>query len=370
VKPPGTPPGSLDIARVTKRFGSVAAVDDVTLNVGAGEVVALLGPSGCGKTTTLRVVAGFESADTGSISIDGREVNHLPPYRRNVGVVFQDYALFPHMTVAQNVEYGLRQRGWPASRREMRRDQMLRLVQLDGYEHRKPGALSGGQQQRVALARALAIEPRLLLLDEPLSNLDAQLREALRTELRAILTEVGLTTLVVTHDQSEAMALADRIAVMRNGKIVQIGTPREVYSRPATRFVAEFIGQALWLDGELEGPDETGFVTFRSTSGLGLKVPKPDFMAKRHGVAIRPESWIVSAPPASGSSEISAILNEVSAIAVAHEYLGPQSLLRCRLVEGAQTFSIPHPAGAVLPPIGKPFSVGVKPQDCIVIAVD
>ena len=242
----------LKLEGVVKRFGEHVVVDKASLAVGAGEIVALLGPSGCGKTTTLRLIAGFERPEAGDIAIAGKSVIGQPPYQRQIGLVFQDYALFPHMTVAQNIDYGMRQHSVSAAERDQRRGRLLRLVRLEGLEQRRPAALSGGQQQRVALARALAISPNLLLLDEPLSNLDAKLREALRFELREILRSVKMTTLVVTHDQLEAIALADRIALMNNGRIVQIGTGREIYEEPATRFVAEFIGQSLWFTGKLE----------------------------------------------------------------------------------------------------------------------
>ncbi|MBX9749461.1 MAG: ABC transporter ATP-binding protein, partial [Roseococcus sp.] len=204
----------LEVQNLTRRFGTSLALDGASMDAGAAEVVALLGPSGCGKTTTLRIVAGFESADSGSVTLAGRDLIRLPPHQRDIGLVFQDYALFPHMSVADNVAYGLRRRGMPAADRARRVGKMLDLVRLTGLDARRPAHLSGGQQQRVALARALAINPRLLLLDEPLSNLDAKLRHTLQTELRQILTRIGTTTLIVTHDQEEAMALADRIAIM------------------------------------------------------------------------------------------------------------------------------------------------------------
>jgi putative spermidine/putrescine transport system ATP-binding protein len=254
----------LDLVNVVKRFGDHAAVDGASLSVKGGEIVALLGPSGCGKTTTLRLVAGFEKPDGGSVAIGGADIARLPPYRRDIGLVFQDYALFPHLTVAANINYGMKQRGIAKAEQDRRGGELLRLTRLEGLDERRPMALSGGQQQRVALARALAISPKLLLLDEPLSNLDAKLRETLRIELRDILRVVGTTTLVVTHDQTEAIGLADRIALMNKGRIVQVGTAREIYQEPATRFVAEFIGQSIWFSGHLrQGAERAEFVARR-----------------------------------------------------------------------------------------------------------
>ncbi len=230
------------------------------LAVGPGELLTLLGPSGCGKTTTLRMVAGFLEPDTGRIEIAGRPVDGVPPHLRGTGIVFQDYALFPHLSVSGNVAFGPRMHGWPPARTGERVRELLRLVHLEGYERRKVTRLSGGEQQRVALARALAPEPGLLLLDEPLSALDAKLRRSLRAEIRRIQRETRLTTLYVTHDQEEALALSDRVAVMRRGRIEQIGTPWEVYHRPSSLFVAGFVGEANLLPGRLAGGADAGDV--------------------------------------------------------------------------------------------------------------
>ena len=227
---------------VTKRFGPVAAVDQIKLSIACGEFVSLLGPSGCGKTTTLRLIAGFEQPDTGRIRIGNEDVFGLPPYKRNVNTVFQSYALFPHLRVLENVAYGLRHRQIDKPERERRARAMLELVRLDGIERRKPSELSGGQQQRVALARALVMEPKVLLLDEPLGALDLSVRKQLQIELKRIQSQVGVTFLYVTHDQEEALAMSDRVVVMNNGRIEQIGTPREVYDNPRSDFVASFIG--------------------------------------------------------------------------------------------------------------------------------
>jgi ABC-type Fe3+/spermidine/putrescine transport system ATPase subunit len=227
---------------VTKRFGSTVAVDAVELEVQSGEFVSLLGPSGCGKTTTLRLIAGFEQPDNGRIRIGEEDVEGKPPYRRDVNTVFQSYALFPHLRVLENVAYGLRHRGLQKREREQRAIEMLELVQLTGVERRKPGELSGGQQQRVALARALVMNPKVLLLDEPLGALDLSVRKQLQIELKRIQSQVGVTFVYVTHDQDEALAMSDRVAVMNEGRIEQIGSPGEIYDRPASEFVASFIG--------------------------------------------------------------------------------------------------------------------------------
>jgi iron(III) transport system ATP-binding protein len=233
----------LERGEVTKRFGDIVAVDGVSLAVEEGEFVCFLGPSGCGKTTLLRVIAGLEIADAGEIRLGGRDLAPVPARLRNFGVVFQSYSLFPNMTVARNIAYGLECRKWPAERLRRRVDAMLALVHLADQAHKYPEQLSGGQQQRVALARALAPEPPVLLLDEPLSALDAKVREELRGEIRDLQKEVGITTVMVTHDQDEAMEMADRIVVMNQGRIAQIGTALELYTEPANRFVAEFIGR-------------------------------------------------------------------------------------------------------------------------------
>ncbi|MFQ6090668.1 MAG: ABC transporter ATP-binding protein [Candidatus Bipolaricaulia bacterium] len=235
------------LEHITKKFGGTVAVEDVTFTAREGEFLTLVGPSGCGKTTILRLVAGFEQPDSGEILFDNRSVLRDPPEARRVGMVFQNYALFPHMSVAGNVAYGLRFRRSPDKRERVR--ELLRLVDLEGLERRSPGELSAGQRQRVALARALAPEPRLLLLDEPLSALDAKLRERLRLEIRRIQQRLKITTIYVTHDQEEALAISDRVAVMSPGRIEQLGTPPEVYARPATEFVASFIGRGNLLAG-------------------------------------------------------------------------------------------------------------------------
>jgi ABC-type Fe3+/spermidine/putrescine transport system ATPase subunit len=238
----------VELRAVTKRFDEAVAVDAVDLAVRTGEFLSLLGPSGCGKTTTLRLIAGFEQPDEGAILIDGVDVAGLPPYKRDVNTVFQSYALFPHLTVLDNVAYGLKQRRLDRTERRKQALEALDLVRLQGFAERKPRQLSGGQQQRVALARALVMQPKVLLLDEPLGALDLKVRRELQIELKRIQHEVGITFVYVTHDQEEALSMSDRVAVMRAGRIEQLGVPTEIYDTPATRFVADFIGETNFIE--------------------------------------------------------------------------------------------------------------------------
>jgi ABC-type Fe3+/spermidine/putrescine transport system ATPase subunit len=279
----------LELESLTKRFGDVVAVDDLSLEVPRGEFLSLLGPSGCGKTTTLRMLAGFEVPTAGAIRVAGRDVAHLPPQRREVGLVFQNYALFPHLDVFENVAFGLKAKGVRGSDLGKRVAAALERVDLQGYEKRAVQALSGGQQQRVALARALAPEPPVLLLDEPLSNLDAALRERTRDELRTLLKRVGITAVFVTHDQEEAFALSDRIAILRDGRLQQLGTPEELYRYPANPFVAAFVGRANFLPGRLvESEGETGVAEL--SGGARWKVRLHGNGSGRVRVLVRPEA--------------------------------------------------------------------------------
>jgi putative spermidine/putrescine transport system ATP-binding protein len=248
---PGGGAAAIELAGVTRAFGAVRAVDDVSLQVAEGEFFSMLGPSGSGKTTCLRLVAGFELPDAGRVLLHGQDATRAPPFERDVNTVFQDYALFPHMTVRENVAYGPRVRGAPRATRARRADELLEMVGLAGLGDRRPGALSGGQRQRVALARALINEPRVLLLDEPLGALDLRLREQMQTELKALQRRLGITFVYVTHDQGEALSMSDRVAVFRAGKIDQLDTPERLYGQPATTFVADFIGGANLLRGAL-----------------------------------------------------------------------------------------------------------------------
>ena len=260
---------SITLNSVTKRFGNVTALNNLDLEIEKGEMFFLLGSSGCGKTTLLRTIAGFYIPEVGRVYFDEEEVTNKPPYKRNTAMVFQNYALWPHMTVAQNVSFGLQQKGLPRGITEGRAKKALRLVQMQDFHNRRIQQLSGGQQQRVALARALVVEPACLLLDEPLSNLDAKLRLEMRTEIRRICKEAGLTTVYVTHDQKEALSVADRMAVLDGGNIAQIGTPQEIYRNPATKTIASFIGETNFIPGRLIEPAQKhGFWTVETRSGV------------------------------------------------------------------------------------------------------
>ncbi|WPB55298.1 ABC transporter ATP-binding protein [Xylophilus sp. GOD-11R] len=277
----------LQLSGVSKLYGTTRAVSDMNLSVEKGEFVSLLGPSGCGKTTTLQMIAGFEPVSAGRIELDGRDITHAKANTRGLGIVFQSYALFPHMTVEANVAFGLEMRKCPKAERADRVRRALALVHLDAHARRYPRELSGGQRQRVALARALVIEPPVLLLDEPLSNLDAKLREEMQFELRQIQRKVGTTTVMVTHDQAEAMSVSDRVVVMEAGRATQIDHPFQVYEHPRTRFISTFVGKANILDGRIEGEDDLQAVRVGSVS---VPLAEPGF---RPGVSvlmtIRPE---------------------------------------------------------------------------------
>ncbi|MFB6157447.1 MAG: ABC transporter ATP-binding protein [Haloferacaceae archaeon] len=293
---------------VTKRFGSTTAVDDLSLTIGDGEVVGIVGPSGCGKTTTLRLVAGFETPAEGVIAYDGEDVTRVPPENRNVGLVFQSYALFNNMSVLENVTFGPKMHGVGAEERRERARSLLDLLDISDLADRDPRTLSGGQQQRVGLARALAIEPRLLLLDEPMTGLDAQLKQTLRKELRDLLDELGVTTLYVTHDQEQAMSMCDRIAVMNDGVLEQVGTPTEVYETPANEFVANFVGTSNLLDARVaDGAIDFGFAT----------VTAPEFPARGETtLAVRPDDFRLTDGPIAAEVQTLFYLGEsVQAIA-------------------------------------------------------
>jgi spermidine/putrescine transport system ATP-binding protein len=283
--------GAVKLSGVTKRFGTMVAVDHIDLEVRAGEFLSLLGPSGCGKTTTLRMLAGFEQPDEGSVLISGDEVAGVPPYKRDVNTVFQQYALFPHMSVWDNVAFGPRSRKVPEATLGPQVDEMLAIVRLTDFAKRKPSQLSGGQQQRVALARALVNRPSVLLLDEPLGALDLKLRQAMQLELKRIQREVGITFIFVTHDQEEALTMSDRIAVMTNGRIEQLGTPQEIYDEPASVFVAGFIGSANLLPATVVSSGD-GFVSAQLAAGalVNVAADHAHFAADRRVTAmVRPE---------------------------------------------------------------------------------
>jgi len=283
---------------LTKRFGPVVAVDQVHLTVEPAELFFLLGPSGCGKTTLLRCLAGFCEPDAGRIWFNGRDLTGVPAHKRNTSMVFQSYALWPHMTVAANVGFGLEVRRIGRRERAEQVRQALRTVQMEALADRKPHELSGGQQQRVALARALVVKPQCLLLDEPLSNLDARMRLQMRDELRRICKQAGLTTIYVTHDQKEALSMADRVAVMRDGRIEQIGAPREIYQRPVNRFVASFLGETNLLEASVVS-QTSGLARLRTALGELTSTTLPDRLAAASSLlcSIRPESIRLGAPP-------------------------------------------------------------------------
>lgn len=288
----------IEIRGVTKRFGQFTAVDDVSLTIQPGEFITLLGPSGCGKTTLLRMLSGFEHPDEGRIAIAGEDVTHLAPYRRNVNQVFQSYALFPHLSVRDNIAFGLRMQKVPSAEIATRVAEVTALVSLQGFEDRKPAQLSGGQRQRVALARAIVPRPKVLLLDEPLSALDAKLRRQMQLELKHLQKQIGLTFVFVTHDQEEALTMSDRIAVFSKGRIEQLGTPTEIYHAPRTAFVADFIGEANLLTAEMISRDDsTGRV--RLAGGLEVSIPLTRWpgSAATALVSIRPEKVWVSKTP-------------------------------------------------------------------------
>jgi spermidine/putrescine transport system ATP-binding protein len=321
------PEADVRLDRVTKRFGDVTAVDDLSLEVREGEFFALLGPSGCGKTTTLRMIGGFEEVTAGTVYLGGDDVTDLPPFKRKANTVFQNYALFPHLSVFENIAFGLRRRKTPTSEIRHQVAFMLKLVELPGYEERKPNELSGGQQQRVALARALVNNPQVLLLDEPLGALDLKLRKQMQVELKRIQNEIGITFIFVTHDQDEAMTMSDRIAVMRHGRIEQLGSPEELYERPRTEFVAGFLGVSNLLDGEVTGRDGD-LVEIRLADGTILRAPGESTNgATSVQVGVRPEKLRVLARGADGTGQdqgtnsLDGTVLDASYIGVSTQYL-------------------------------------------------
>jgi putative spermidine/putrescine transport system ATP-binding protein len=335
----------LSLKSLARRYGSTVAVADVTLDVAQGEFVVLLGPSGCGKTTTLRMIAGFVEPSAGSIAIGGRDVTALPPWKRNVGLVFQSYALFPHMTVSENIAFGLEMRGMDRAAMAGRVAEVLDLVQLAGLGARLPRELSGGQQQRVALARALAIRPDVLLLDEPLSNLDARLRAEVRVEIRELQKALKLTAIMVTHDQEEALTMADRLVVMADGRVRQIGTQRDLYERPADLFVAGFVGRSSTLAGAMTGPD-----SFRTAGGLAVACRGA--VAGPARLVLRPERIALGAAASGLANSFSGQVEFVS-------YLGALLDVHVRLnAQDRLIVQIANRAGLAEPRVGESLPVG------------
>jgi spermidine/putrescine transport system ATP-binding protein len=315
------------LERVTKRFGDFTAVDDLSLEIREGEFFSMLGPSGCGKTTTLRMIGGFEEVTAGTIEVGGVDVTDLPPFKRQTNTVFQNYALFPHLSVYENIAFGLRRRKVPPGEIRHQVAFMLKLVELPGYEERRPNQLSGGQQQRVALARALINHPKVLLLDEPLGALDLKLRKSMQVELKRIQSEIGITFIFVTHDQEEAMTMSDRIAVMRHGKIEQLGTPEELYERPQTDFVAGFLGVSNLLDADVLARGDR-FADLRLRDGTVVRAPTSMLNGStRVRIGVRPEKLrvlTVGDPRAETSPDTNALEGTVldaSYIGVSTQYL-------------------------------------------------
>lgn len=285
----------IKLEHLTKRFGDTVAVNDLSITLESGKLIALLGPSGCGKTTTLNMISGILPVSGGSIFFDDRDVTSLPPEKRGIGLVFQNYALYPHMTVLQNICFPMEIQRIPKKERIRRAEELAEMVHITPYLKRKPAELSGGQQQRVALARAIVIEPDILLMDEPLCNLDAKLRVTMRTSIKKLQRKLGITTIYVTHDQEEALSISDRIAVMRAGKVMQIGGPREIYDNPANMFVANFIGTSCFLDGTAKN----GKVRILDAADVNARVD-PAFAGKVK-VSVRPEHFIIESKPTDGA---------------------------------------------------------------------
>ncbi|WP_218831526.1 ABC transporter ATP-binding protein [Bordetella genomosp. 9] len=341
----------LTLDDIQVRYGDAVAVDHIDLEIKAGEFVALLGPSGCGKTTLLRVIAGFVRANGGAVRLDGVDISTLTPEARRIGMVFQNYALFPHMTVADNIAYGLRAHRAPKESITSKVREMLDVVRMNGYEKRLPRQLSGGQQQRVALARALAISPRLLLLDEPLGALDKNLREEMQSELLRIQRELGITTIMVTHDQEEAMGMADRIAVLNAGQVMQFGTASEIYDAPATPFVSGFVGNSTFLDGVL-GRGEGEHWTLRTSGGVELRFQSAG-PCRRVGaarIALRPE-------------QIELCDDGAAAVVRYARPMGPSTRVGVTLDDGTELqIAAPRERGADNLPAGARVQVRINPR--------
>ena len=342
------------LERVTKVFGDTVAVDDLSLEIEEGEFFSLLGPSGCGKTTTLRMIGGFEEPTRGTIYLGGRDVTDLPPYKRDVNTVFQSYALFPHLDVFENVAFGLRRRKVDRAEIQRRVGEALELVDLVGFERRRPSQLSGGQQQRVALARALVNRPKVLLLDEPLGALDLKLRKQMQLELKRIQAEVGITFIYVTHDQEEAMTMSNRIAVMRHGRIEQVGPPEDVYEHPATEFVAGFLGASNLLDGEVK-ERRGGVATIRLAAGGTVRVPEDRMPADLDSVVkvgVRPEKISIlpeGEEPPPDRNRVPGLLRMATYIGVSHQYKveGPAGQELTVYVQNLGATPPPHPGERV-----------------------
>ncbi|MFL5778724.1 MAG: ABC transporter ATP-binding protein [Chloroflexota bacterium] len=359
----GTP--EIRLTELSKHFREVRAVDRVSLDIRTGEFFSMLGPSGCGKTTTLRMIGGFELPTAGRIELRGRDATTDPPDKRPVNMVFQNYALFPHLDVHENIAFGLRRKGVEKGDTKRRVGEALELVHLGGYDKRKPNQLSGGQQQRVALARALVNRPNVLLLDEPLGALDLKLRKALQIELKRVQTEVGITFVYVTHDQEEALTMSDRIAVMRGGRVEQLGTPEELYERPRTRFVADFIGTSNLLTGSIESIDAGRAVVRLSSGDACLAATGPDVSIGRAvELSVRPEAVAIHARNGHGGlAQPGAIQAAVEQVA----YLGGNVQYLVRSTGGLSITVLAPKTGDRLP-VGGAVDVTWSPGDALVLA--
>jgi putative spermidine/putrescine transport system ATP-binding protein len=347
----------LELEHLSKSYGSTIAVRDVSLEVEDGEFLVLLGPSGCGKTTTLRMIAGFIAPTRGRARLGGNDITGLPPWKRNAGLVFQSYALFPHLTVAENVAFGLQMRSMPKPEISERVADVLRLVRLEGLADRRPRQLSGGQQQRVALARALVIHPDVLLLDEPLSNLDAKLRETVRVEIRELQRKLRITTVMVTHDQEEALIMADRLAVMSEGTVRQVGSQHDLYERPADSFVASFIGRSNLMSGAIVAPGE-----FQTRTGLSLKCRAASIGPAV--ISIRPEQMSLGVGAAGLDNSLTGTVQLVS-------YLGASVDVHVSLPTGDRLLlSLSNRAGRSVPKEGESIEVGWPADAGVVLAGD
>jgi spermidine/putrescine ABC transporter ATP-binding subunit len=363
----GTLPGrgaKVSLVGLEKRFQDVGAVRDVSLEIGAGEFLTLLGPSGSGKTTTLMMIAGFETPTGGDIAIDGHSVVGLPPHKRNIGMVFQNYALFPHLTVAENIAFPLKQRGMKRVDRARLVTESLAMMRLPGYEARYPRQLSGGQQQRVALARAIVFQPRLLLMDEPLGALDKQLRESLQLEMRRLHADLGITFIYVTHDQEEALTMSDRIAVMNEGRIVQLGKPEELYDRPCNRFVASFIGESNFLPGVVRGVEDGIVVADCSGVTLRALATGPLDVGAAAMLTMRPERmrFVDPASPVAGQR------NRLRAMVTEAMFAGERCRYLLRGEDGA-ALVLKEPSGAATRrrAIGEMTEIAWSVEDTVVV---
>jgi ABC-type Fe3+/spermidine/putrescine transport system ATPase subunit len=346
------------LRQVSKIFAGSTAVHPTTLEVPEGHFLTLLGPSGCGKTTTLRMIAGFVEPTAGQILIDDEDVTHLPPQKRGIGMVFQDYALFPHMSIAENIGFGLRERRQTKEQIRTRVAELLDLIRLPEIANRYPAQISGGQAQRVALARAIAYPPRVLLMDEPLGALDLKLRETMQFELRRIQRALRITTVFVTHDQTEAMNLSDTIAVMGGGRVQQMGTPQEIYDRPRTRFVADFIGQINFLDGQLGGG--SGDWQRMQAGSASFRVPRSDVSTGRATLAVRPQNVILQ-----NGSVLSEEFDRLEGTVISQVFNGNLSHLRVDLGDTHWTVEARPGAHSVEP--GQKVTLGWRPSDARVL---